>query len=343
MTDLVSVVIPTHGRDVLMRRTLETVLAQRDVDLEVVVVIDGVVDGTASYLTGLREDRLRVLVHQESRGVSAARNAGLSAARGVWTAFSDDDDLWLPDKLSRQLQALQRQPGAGWAVGGCVRVDAELQVRAAQHPPPAGDVAELMLRMNAVPGGGSGVVARTTLLREVGGFDPSLRVLADWDMWVRLALASPLATDDTALLAYVLHDAAMSRNLERVRRELELLRVKYAAERAARGVSLDEAHWLMWVLDLERRGGRRLASVRTAARRARLSPGLRRLAAIPANLAVPQRLVSRSDAGALASVPPAWRVRVQPFLAEVRASPSHRAVAPLPPADQAEVPRLRPR
>src|SRR4051794_9306561 len=100
----VTVVIPTFNRwRVLSARALPSALAQEDVDLEVVVVVDGSTDETASGLESLEDERVRVVRHARPLGLHRARNAGIAAARGEWVAFLDDDDVWAPWKLRTQL------------------------------------------------------------------------------------------------------------------------------------------------------------------------------------------------------------------------------------------------
>src|SRR5206468_7698389 len=80
----VSVVIPTHNRRVLLVRTLRTVLWQREVDFETIVVDDGSTDDTADVVTRMADPRVRLLRHRTPQGVSAARNYGIDEARGRW-------------------------------------------------------------------------------------------------------------------------------------------------------------------------------------------------------------------------------------------------------------------
>ena len=108
MAPLVSVIIPTYNRADLVRQAVASVKAQTFRDFEIVVVDDGGTDGTCEVLSAGRE--LRVLRHPDRRGVAAARNTGVAAARGEWLAFLDSDDLWLPDKLARQISWLEGQP-----------------------------------------------------------------------------------------------------------------------------------------------------------------------------------------------------------------------------------------
>src|SRR4029453_9986037 len=92
----VTVVIPTHNRVNMMPATLRSVLAQRDVDLDVVVVDDGSSAASPVALAALRADRHRWHRNVPPTGVSHARNAGLAMADTPWVAFCDDDDLWAP-------------------------------------------------------------------------------------------------------------------------------------------------------------------------------------------------------------------------------------------------------
>ncbi len=256
---LISVVIPTRDRWGMLRATLATVLAQRDVDLEVVVVDDG--SSTApAHFPG--DPRLRLLRHETSSGVAEARNAGLAAARGPFVAFTDDDDLWAPDKLAAQLRAIEAT-GASWASCGAVVVDNELRIQNNQRASESGDVGSRILATNVVPGGGSGVLADTALVRRVGGFDPSFHMVADWDLWIRLGLAAPVAAVDRPLLVYRMHTGGMSWRHDHTYDELRALEEKYAAQRAARGVAMDWPRLEYWLGDRKQRAGDRVGAARS--------------------------------------------------------------------------------
>ena len=100
----VSVVIPTRDRWPLLATTLASALGQDGVALEVVVVDDG--SATAAPVVPPFDDpRVRIARNDRSLGVAGARNRGIEAARGEWIAFLDDDDVWAPAKLRRQLDA----------------------------------------------------------------------------------------------------------------------------------------------------------------------------------------------------------------------------------------------
>ena len=202
--DAVTVVIPTRNRPHMLCTTVRSVLRQRGVDLRVIVVDDGSTGDTEGALEALGDQRVTVVRHPVSKGVSAARNAGLSQATTEWVAFCDDDDLWSPDKLRQQLAAANASR-ADWAYAGCVHVNAELQVQNATPPMLPDAMREALFRYNAMPAGASNVIARRDVLTGLGGFDASLTHLPDWDLWVRLARHGRPACVSEPLVAYRIH------------------------------------------------------------------------------------------------------------------------------------------
>jgi len=109
---LLSVVIPTRNRAHLVCEAIESALAQRRGQVEVIVVDDGSTDDTATMLGRTYGPRIHLLSLPEHRGAGAARNAGVRLATGEMVGFLDDDDLWLPGKLDAELRVLQRFPEA---------------------------------------------------------------------------------------------------------------------------------------------------------------------------------------------------------------------------------------
>jgi hypothetical protein len=186
----VSVVIPTCGRLDLLACSVAAALGQHDVSVEVVVVDDASADGTAGWLAACGDPRVRVVRHEDRRGIGVARNSGVGAARGRWVAFLDDDDVWAPDKLASQLAAATAS-GRGWVYTGEVHVDRELRLLGGGPPLAPAEALRLLGSVNSIPAGGSTVLVRADLLAAVGPFDTSLRRTEDWDMWIRLARAGP--------------------------------------------------------------------------------------------------------------------------------------------------------
>jgi glycosyltransferase involved in cell wall biosynthesis len=244
----VSVIIPTHDRCARLRLALRSALAQQGVDLEVIVVDDGSSDGTGASVEGLEDPRVRLVRNEVAMGESLARNRGISEAARAWVAFLDDDDLWAPDKLASQLDAL-RTTGRAWAYGGEVVVDEDLEVLSGSPPPTPEQVASALVRYNAVPGSASNVVVASELLARVGGFDPGLRRTADWDLWLRLSRESLPAVVDRPVMAICIHPGNMSRDMDVMFRELDIIAARY-------GILVDRARhhrWAAWTSLLDGR------------------------------------------------------------------------------------------
>jgi glycosyltransferase involved in cell wall biosynthesis len=256
-TPQVSVVVPTRNRRRLLERALSSALGQCDIEVEVVVVDEGSTDETGEYLRHLSDPRVSVVTNETPLGVARARNAGVERARCPWVAFLDDDDVWSPHKLAVQVEVLEADGTAAWSYVGAVVIDEKLRIVAAERLGHAVELTDVLFAYNAIPGGGSGVVARTELVRSVGGFDPELRVVADWDLWIRLALTAPVRAIDRPLVGYLRHPEAMSRDVAMLRSELEHVAEKYRRARQARGVPFDWDRWLVWTALMLRRSGRR--------------------------------------------------------------------------------------
>lgn len=108
----VTVVVPTYNRGPILRETIDSVLAQDFTDFELLVIDDGSTDDTARTVRSIPDPRLEY-IRQDNAGPSAARNLGIRRARGDLVAFLDDDDRWLPTKLSRQVAQLDADPALG--------------------------------------------------------------------------------------------------------------------------------------------------------------------------------------------------------------------------------------
>ncbi len=223
----VTVLIPTKDRPDLILRSVATALAQEGVDVEVLVVDDGSATPVSEVLAPDR--RLRILRNERSQGVAAARNRGIDAAQTDWIAFLDDDDLWAPNKLARQLEAVTAA-NATWCHTGTLRLNGALGVDETWPIVQEETGFELLLVANLVSTP-STVMVSTAVLRDVGGFDPAFSIMADWDLWLRLAADRPAAVAPEPLVGYVIHDASMHRqNTAALRRELKAIKKKHRAD-----------------------------------------------------------------------------------------------------------------
>jgi glycosyltransferase involved in cell wall biosynthesis len=249
-----SVVIPTRDRHHRLELALRSALAQRDVSYEILVVDDGSTDGTEGLKNRISDPRVRWLRRAAPSGVSAARNVGISAARGRWIAFLDDDDVWAPTKLAQQLNVM-RTSRRTWSYVGTVIVDGDLHVVAGAPPPPPDEVVRMLERHNAVPGSASSVMVRTDVLAAAGPFDEGLTSSEDWDMWIRLGRAGRPDWVCQPLVALSYHGSNASLDTEGMLRQLSIVAERY-------GITFDRARhqrWAAWQAMLD---GRRVDAVR---------------------------------------------------------------------------------
>jgi glycosyltransferase involved in cell wall biosynthesis len=180
----VSIIIPTQNRQTVVAGAVRSALAQEGALLEVCVVDDGSEPPLRLPSDLAAEERVTLIRLDVPRGPGAARNAGLATTTADLVAFLDDDDVWLPGKLERQLRALS---GAG-ADTVMVACGFELwdgaRLVAAVVPSPAMDAHDLLAHPCLWP---STVVVRRAAIETAGGFDETLPRTQDWDLWLRLA------------------------------------------------------------------------------------------------------------------------------------------------------------
>lgn len=180
----VSVVLPTYNRRQTLGAAIESVRRQSFTDWELLLVDDGSSDGTTTWAEGLNEPRLRLIALERNRGAAAARNAGISSARGAYVAFLDSDDAWTPDKLSRQIAALDAAPEFGVSCTGVHLHLLDHGVTRLLRPRQPSNWAEaLALGCELSPG--STQVTRRREFERVGLMDETLPRFEDWDWLFR--------------------------------------------------------------------------------------------------------------------------------------------------------------
>ena len=210
MSPQVSVVIPAYNAAPYLRQALDSVLAQTFRDLEVIVVDDGSTDATSQILSGYAS-RVRVL-RQQNAGVAKARNHGIAASKGRYVAFLDADDAWYPHKIDRQVATLSSDGRQGAIYTRFVATDADLRPSGLRWQPGRRALLEdLLFDGNVIAAGASTVLCDRALLDQLGGFDPSFSLCADWELWIRLAAVSGFTYLDEALALYRRHPGNMSR------------------------------------------------------------------------------------------------------------------------------------
>jgi len=179
----VSVIIPTYNRAHVLGRAIGSVLAQTYRDFELIVVDDGSTDGTAG-LPALCDERV-TLVRQNNRGVSAARNAGISHSHGELVAFLDSDDEWLPDKLARQVgRSGSREPDFICHTDEIWLRSGKIVPQKSIHCKQGGRFFERSLERCLISP--SSVMLSRSLLDRIGWFDEDLPAAEDYDLWLRI-------------------------------------------------------------------------------------------------------------------------------------------------------------
>ena len=193
----VSIIIPTFNRAHCVSEAIDSVLAQTFTSYELIVVDDGSTDRTAEVLeryTG----RLKPLAIRHA-GPSAARNAGIGAARGDYLAFLDSDDLWMPAKLEAQMRFFAANPAARicqteeiWIRNG-IRVNPMKK-----HKKHSGWIFRQCLPLCIVSP--SAVILHRDIFERVGLFDESMLACEDYDLWLRIAALYPIYLLDRPLI-----------------------------------------------------------------------------------------------------------------------------------------------
>ena len=183
----VSIIIPTYQRAHFVVNAIRNAQAQTYQDIEIIVVNDGSTDETATVLAEFSE-QIVLIHHQENRGLSAALNTGIRASTGQYIAYLDDDDLWLPEKLEKQVRYLEEHPNIGllYSDGFYFSEKAGLFPTTCfrNFHPFVAQVPSTLLLVNYVPG--HTVIVRRACFDEVGLYDESLRAAEDYDMWLRI-------------------------------------------------------------------------------------------------------------------------------------------------------------
>jgi glycosyltransferase involved in cell wall biosynthesis len=200
---VVSIILPTFNRLKYLRPAIDSVFAQTLEDWELLIADDGSDEETRAYLRGLDSlHRVKLIWLSHSGNPSAVRNAALREARGDYIAFLDSDDVWLPLKLERQVDALRASNNCRWIYTGYVRIDdagaAETNPGTKPWIPYRGAISEHLLRLEAAVATAA-VLVEHRLLAQVGGFDEELLLFEHYDLWLRLAAHSEVELIDEPL------------------------------------------------------------------------------------------------------------------------------------------------
>lgn len=228
-TPKVSIILPTFNRASTLPRAVESVLRQDYGDFELIIVDDASSDQTGQVIETFKDGRIVYVRNSKNLGAAAARNVGISLARGTFVAFQDSDDVWLAGKLRRQVESLSdpAQPydacfSSYWSIGPAgMRL-----VPATGAVDTDGDLFGQLLRGNLVSM--PTLVVKKSSLLEVGALDERLPRLMDWDLALKLARSCRVLFCEEPLLLACDSGQGISGDVKAYLEAVDIIMSKYA-------------------------------------------------------------------------------------------------------------------
>lgn len=225
MAAKVSVVLPTYNRANSLVSACQSVLGQSFRDIELIVVDDGSKDDIETLVRGIGDPRLKYIRRPSNGGAAAARNTGLAVAEGEFIAFQDSDDLWLPNKLQRQMDLFARlAPDVGVVTGAKIIYgrDANFNFgsgKVAVAPAPESqlrldeDQLAHLLTENRISLQNS--LFKSDCLPAKGWFDSSAKANEDWEFAIRLAQHTKIYEDPEPVVMAFMSSDSISANFRK--------------------------------------------------------------------------------------------------------------------------------
>ena len=223
----VTVLLTCYNHFAYLPAALEGVRRQTYRDFEIVAIDDGSTDGTREWLSA--QPDVRCIFNETNLGTYATLNVGLRASESELVAILNDDDVWQPEKLQRQVALLDAEPGVGLVHTGGRFIDGQGQVTEGNPLGFAfprfetGDILLGLVYENKIIA--SAALVRRQCYVELGGFNEEYFGSGDWEMWFRIAEAHQVGFVDGELTSYRVHGTNASHKLERIWRDDEKLRM----------------------------------------------------------------------------------------------------------------------
>ncbi|MFN8377849.1 MAG: glycosyltransferase [Anaerolineae bacterium] len=211
----VSVIIPTYNRAELLIEALNSVLAQTFQDFEILIIDDGSTDDTKVNLEPyLADSRIRY-IYQTNGGPANARNRGIDEAQGEFIALLDSDDLWLPEKLEKQVSLLRERLEIGLVYADVIWIAKDGSVinpQPVKAPRRFPTYYEDLMFENVIWGSDSVVIMRSEVLRSIPLYDSELPTLEDQDLWLRLSVCTEFCFLNEPLTKLRAHSSNLQHN-----------------------------------------------------------------------------------------------------------------------------------
>lgn len=223
----VSIIIPCYNQARFLPEAIESALCQKYRPLEVILIDDGSEDETPEVAARYEEVKF---IRQCNMGLASARNRGLVESNGEYVTFLDADDRFLPNAVEAGVRALDDHPQWAFAYGRYRLIDADGCAISSESAEVSKieNCYEEMLRRNFICMHGT-VMYRRAILESVGGFDQSLHVCEDYDLYLRVCRRFPIGGHNELVAEYRKHDESVSRNhAKMLETSIKVLRRQYS-------------------------------------------------------------------------------------------------------------------
>ncbi len=224
----VSIVICTHNREGLIKRAIDSVLSQSFYDYELIIIEDGSTDNTHTIINSYSDERIKYYKNEVNRGITKSRNRGCQIAEGKYIAMLDSDDWWLDEnKLELQVSFLDSYPAVGVIGTGIVLYDSDNNfVKEDIFERDDKSIRKCILSKNQFAQ--SSVVFRRDAYIAAGGYDESLSVCEDLDLWLKIGTKYQLANIEEAMTAYFVNPEGITKlDRRRVNKTTDRIIKKY--------------------------------------------------------------------------------------------------------------------
>ena len=234
MNPEVSIIVPLYNKANEVERAIDSIFAQTIQDFELIIVDGGSTDGSLDVIKRYENDSRYNLIHQVSKGVSGARNEGISSATAELITFLDADDAWLPHYLEMIMKLNQNYPKAGIFATAYYIDNPQKNNRDIICCSDVTKTFEGLLPSyyHAISTGPhpiitSGVGIPKSILNQIGGFDEKLSIGEDLDLWAKIALYHPVAYSTTPLWIYYMETANNHLSTAKNKEKIEIPFLEY--------------------------------------------------------------------------------------------------------------------
>ncbi|KPK84167.1 MAG: hypothetical protein AMS27_10725 [Bacteroides sp. SM23_62_1] len=243
----VSIIMPVYNCEKYVGEAIESVLAQSFKDFEFIIIDDGSDDNTSQIIEEYdkTDNRIRILRNEQNLGVVKSLNIGLRQSVGEYIARIDADDIWLPEKLEKQIIYLEKNGDIGMLATSKLNIDADGKIRERDKYPKTysyKDIRDNILKRNLFCH--SSVIFSNNVLKKVGYYDETFINSEDYEYWMRVISATKVEMLEEPLVYYrISTDAISYRRLKQQR--------YYAMLAKLRGIKLLDKSWFNIVYILE--------------------------------------------------------------------------------------------